>query len=114
MWRWDLKLFKSLQDVFFFDVLFVEVKRVNFDRDIHRVFHLNAGDGSGTVREYGTHFNGIRYEIHLEVNSLSLGIDDEDLGVVLAFEVDLLEELFVDVRSKHHIHCLFLSRQQST
>ena len=110
MWRRDLKLFKSLQDVFFFDVLFVEVKRVDFDRDIHRIFHLNAGDGSCAVREYGAHFNGVRYEIHLEVNSLSLGVDDEDLGVVLALEVDLLEELFVDVRSKHHIHCLFLSR----
>lgn len=79
MRRWNYKLLKSLEDVFFFDVLFVEVKRVDFNGHIHGVFHLNAGDGGSAVRENGAHLDCVRHKIYLEVNSLSLGIDDKDL-----------------------------------
>jgi hypothetical protein len=68
----------------------------------------------GAVRENWAHFHGVRDEIYLEVNSLTLGVDDENLGVVLAFEVDLLEELLVYVRSEHHVDCLLLAGEESS
>jgi len=49
----------------------------------------------------------------LEVNTLTLSVDNEDLGIVLALKVDLLKELFINIRSKHDINGLLLSREES-
>jgi hypothetical protein len=49
----------------------------------------------------------------LEVNTLTLSVDNEDLGIVLALKVDLLEELFVNIGSEHDINGLLLSREES-
>jgi hypothetical protein len=68
----------------------------------------------GAVRENWAHFHGVWHEINLEVNSLTLGVDDENLGVVLAFEVDLLEELLVYVGSEHHVDGLLLAGEESS
>jgi hypothetical protein len=68
----------------------------------------------GAVRENWAHFHGVWHKINLEVNSLTLGIDDENLRVVLALEVDLLEELLVYVRSEHHVDGLLLAREESS
>jgi hypothetical protein len=68
----------------------------------------------GAVRENWAHFHGVWHEIYLEVNSLTFGVDDENLGVVLAFEVDLLKELLVNVGSEHHVDCLLLAWEESS
>jgi len=47
----------------------------------------------------------------LEVNTLAFGVDNEDLRVVLALEIDLLQELFINVGCEHNVHGLFLARK---
>jgi hypothetical protein len=68
----------------------------------------------GAVRKDWAHFHGVWHEIYLEVNSLTFGVDDENLGVILAFEVDLLKELLVNVGSEHHVDCLLLAWEESS
>lgn len=104
-----MELIKSLQYLLFFEVLLVEVKGVELHGDVHRVTHLNAGNGLGAVGEHGSQFDSVWDKVHLVVHSLALGVDDEDLWVVFAFEIDLLQESFVDVGSEHNVNCLLLT-----
>lgn len=107
-------MLQSLQDLLFFDVELVEVKRVYFDRDIHRVSHFNASHGSIRVWKDWSELHGIWDEIYLVVHALTLSIDHEDLRVVFHLEVNFLDKWLVQVGSKHDINSLLLTRLQST
>jgi len=107
-------LLQSLKDLLFFDVELVEVKRVDFNRDVHRVSHFDASHGSIRVGKDWSKLHGIWDEIYLVVHALTLSIDHEDLGVVFHLEVNFLGKWLVQVGSEHDINSLLLSRLQGT
>lgn len=103
-------MFKSFEDLFFINILFIEILRHYLDSLVHGITDLDSLDSTRVVWENWTKVERFRNELDLIMDTLTLDEEDEGLDVVGAAEGELLLERLVAVGSEHDIDSLPLAR----